>query len=92
MIGHYKHILLIGINDFDALVLKKKLLFLPVLEIKLIFQLGTTWIHIIISFSFIFGHPKHILFFGINDIDAMVSQEKLDFLPFLELKFIFQLG
>ena len=32
------------------------------------------------------GNHKHILLIGINDIDALVSQE-LFFLPILELKF-----
>ena len=35
---------------------------------------------------------KHILLFGINDIDALVSKEKLVSLPILELKNVYQLG
>ena len=35
---------------------------------------------------------KHILLVGINDIDALVSKEKLLLLPNLELKYVFQLG
>ena len=38
------------------------------------------------------GHHKHILFVWINDINALVSLEKHFLLPFLELKFVFQLG
>ena len=38
------------------------------------------------------GHRKHILLISISDIDALVSQEKLLFQPFLELKFVFQIG
>ena len=36
-------------------------------------------------------NPKHILLVEINDIDALVSKEKLLLLPILELKFVFQL-
>ena len=34
---------------------------------------------------------KHIPLIGTNDIEALVSMEKHLFLPFLVLKFIFQL-
>ena len=91
MIVHHKHILLIGISDIDALVSLEKHLLLPFLELKFVFKLGQTWIHIIISFLFMIGHHKHILLIGINDIEALVSQEKQHFLKFLELKFNFQL-
>ena len=37
---NHKHILLVGINDIDALVSKEKLLLLPILELKYDFQLG----------------------------------------------------
>ena len=92
MIGHHKHILLIGINDFDALVSYEELLFLPFLESKFLFQLGKTLIRIIISLLFMIGHCKHVFLVGINDFDGLVLEEKLLFLPFLESKFIFQLG
>ena len=73
MIGHNKHILIVGINDFDALVLKEKLLFLPILESKFVFQLGETWIHVTFSFLFMIWHHKRILLMRINDFDALVS-------------------
>ena len=37
-------------------------------------------------------HQKHIFLTRINDIDVLVSQEKLVFLPFLELMFTHQFG
>ena len=73
MIGHQNDILHVGINDIDALVSSEKLFLFPFLELKFIFQLGETWIHIIISFIFMIGHRKHIPLLGINDIDALVS-------------------
>ena len=82
MIGHQKDILHVGINDIDALVSLEKLLLLPFLELKFVFQLGETWIHIIISFILMIGHRKHILLVWINDSNALVSQEKLLLLPF----------
>ena len=49
------------------------------------------WIHVTISFFFVIRNHKHILLIGIIDIDAVVPLEKHLFLPFFELKFIFQL-
>ena len=37
---NHKHLLLVGINDIYALVSKEKLLMLPILELKYVFQLG----------------------------------------------------
>ena len=42
--------------------------------------------------SFHAWNQKHILLVGINDIDALVSKEKLLLLPILELKYVLQLG
>ena len=92
MNGYHKHILLIGINNIDALDSYEKLLLLPFLELKFVFQLGQIWIHIIISFLFMIRHHKHILLIGINDIEALVSKEKLLLLPILVLMYVFQLG
>ena len=40
MIGNHEHIILDGINDIDAFVSQEKLLLLPILEFKFVFQLG----------------------------------------------------
>ena len=90
MIGLYKHIPLIGINDIDALVSQEKLLFLPFFKLKFIFQLGEARIHIIIAIHFMIGHHKHILLIRVNDIDDLVLEEKLLFVPVIETNFIFQ--
>ena len=36
------------------------------------------------------GQHKHNLLIGINDIDALISKEKLLYLPCLELMFIYR--
>ena len=92
MIRHHKLILLFEINDIDALVSQEKPLLLQFLELMFVCRFKQTWIHITISFHFMIGRHKYILLFGINDIIALVSKETLLFLPFLELKCIFQLG
>ena len=94
VIGHNEHILLIGMHDFDALVLQEKLLFPPFsLKSRFIHQKGQTWILIIISIFFVIGHDKHVFFIGIHGFDALFLQEKLFFLSFfLKSKFIHQKG
>ena len=57
VIEHNKHILLIGMHVFDALVLQEKLSFPTIsLESKFILQIGQAWIHIIISIRLVLGH------------------------------------
>ena len=54
--GQYNHVLLIGVQDFNALDLQEKLFF-PPLSLKLMFahEIRQTWILIIISFLFVIG-------------------------------------
>ena len=73
MIGHHKHILLIGINDIEALVSLEKHIFPPFLELMFVGRFRQTRIHKIISFLFMIRHHKRILLIGINDIEALVS-------------------
>ena len=73
MIRNYKLIIHFGVNDIDALVLKESFSSNHFLELKLIYQLEQTSIHIVIFFLFIIRHYKLILLIRINDIDAMVS-------------------
>ena len=92
MIGHHKHFLLVGINDIDALVSKEKLLLLPILELKYVFQLAQTWIHIVISFHFMIGHHKHVLLVGINDIDAFGIIRKTSLITFFRIEVHLSIG
>ena len=94
MIGHYKHVLFIGIHSFDALVLWEKLFFLSFsLKSRFIYQKGQTWIPTIISILFVIGHNKHVLFIGIRGFNALFLQEKLFFLSFsIKSKFIHQMA
>ena len=93
MIRHYKHILLIGIHGFDALVHREMLFFSQFsLESKFIDQMGQTWTLIIISILFVIGHYKHIFLIGIHGFDAFDWHKKLFFPPFsLESMFIPQM-
>ena len=91
VIRHHKHILLIAIIGIHALASYEKHLFLRFLELMSIHQFGQPQIHVTISLSFVIRHHKHILLIGINDIEPLVSKENHLFLPFLELKFVFQL-
>ena len=88
MIGQHKFIILIGINCLMLWFHKKNITSHHFLESKFVYQLGLTWIHIIISIIFMIRNHKHILFIGVNDIDALVSKEKLLSLPLLELMFV----
>ena len=81
VIRQNKHILLIRIHSFDALLLQEKLLFLPFfLESKFIHQMGQAWIHMIIYVLFVIRHYKNILLNCIHDFDALVllNEENLD--------------
>ena len=91
MIGHHKHILLTGINGIDALVSLKKHHFPPFLELKVIFSIGLDIDSHNNLLSLHDWNHKHILLVRINDIDALVSEEKLLLLQILELKYVFQL-
>ena len=90
MIGHHKHILLIGINDIDALVSLEKHHFPPFLELMFVGRFRKSRIHKIISFLFMNRHHKHLLLIGIDDIEALVSYEKRLFLPFYDLNSFFK--
>ena len=68
VIGHHKHVLLIVIDDMDALVSQEKLIFLPILVLMFVHRFGQTWIHIIIIFHLMVGHHKVILLIGINEL------------------------
>ena len=91
MIGHYKHILFVGINDIDALASKETSLF-TISRIKVCLSFGMNKDSNNNLLFFMIRHHKHILLIWINDFAAFVSKEKLLFLRFLELKLIFQLG
>ena len=62
------------------------------LELKFICQLGQTQIHIVLSFIFMIGQHKLILIIRINEIDALVSKEKLLFPSFFRVKFQLLVG
>ena len=62
------------------------------LELKFIYQLGQTRIHIIISFLSMIRYHKLIPRIGVNEIEALVSFKKICSHHFLESKFICQLG
>ena len=82
MIGHYKHIHLIGIHGFDALIWQEKLFIPPFyLESKFIPQIGDIWNLIIISTLLTVEHYKHILVLGIQFL-CFGFQEKLFFPTF----------
>ena len=59
-----KHVFFFGIHGFGALVLQKS--FTPPfsLEARYVLQMGQTWLLIIILFSFIIRHHKHLPFIG----------------------------
>ena len=89
MIRHSKHIFLIVIHSFDALVLQEKLLFLSFsLESKFVHQMLQTWILKTISILFVIGHYKLVLIVWIHGFQALVLQEMLLF-PLFSLKSIF---
>ena len=74
MLEHHKPIPHVGINDIDALVLFKKLFFLPFFKkSKFDSQLRQRWNHIIISFLFMIGQHELVVLVGINGIDALDS-------------------
>ena len=80
VIMHDKHILLIWIHDFDALVLQEMFFFPPFsLESNFIPQNGQTWILIVIYILLGIRHSKSIFLFGIHGFDALVLQETLFF-------------
>ena len=75
-----KHVLFIGIHDFDALVLLEKLLFSQFsLESTFFHQKGQTWILIVICIIFVIGHNKHVIFIEIHGFDAFALDEELYF-------------
>ena len=79
-IWHRKHILLIRINNIDALVLYEEPFLPPFsLQSKFICQKRQPWILVIISIIFMILPHKHILLIGINDTATLVLQEKLFF-------------
>ena len=89
VIRHSKHIFLIVIHSFDALVLQEKLLFLSFsLESKFVHQMLQTWILKTISILFVIGHYKLVLIVWIHGFQALVLQEMLLF-PLFSLKSIF---
>ena len=80
VIRQYKYVLYIWIHGFQALVLQEMIYFPPFfLKLKLIPQIGQTWILVIISNILVIAHNKHIFLIGIHNIDALVLQEKLFF-------------
>ena len=89
VIGHCKHVFLIGIHNIDALVSQEELFF----RIKVRSSNEITWILILNSITFVVANHKHVLLIGMHTIDALVSKENLFFPPFsLESKFIWQHG
>ena len=94
VIGHNKHIHLVGIHNIDVLVWPEELFFsLVSLEPKFIYQIEGTQILRTITVLFTIGHYKHILLIGIHGFDALVWQEKLFIPPFsLELKLVPLMG
>ena len=67
---------------------KKIFFFYHFLKLKFICQLGQTQIHIVISFFYMIRDHKLIPHLRINDIDALVSWEKLLFPSFFGLKIL----
>ena len=49
---------------------------------KFIREIRQTWMLIIISILFCYGHYNHVHLIGMHDIDTFIWQEKLSFLPF----------
>ena len=84
VISLYKHILLIGIHDTDALALQEKLFLLPFsLKSKFIHQIRQTKILVIISIHFVIGLHEHVHLIGIHDIDALDLHENFPFTIFI---------
>ena len=73
MIGHHKLVLLIWINDIDALVSFEKQFFLPFLSFKVHLLIRSEIDSHNISFLLNIGHHKLIRLIRIKDIDALVS-------------------
>ena len=73
-------------NRFGALVWQENLSSPPFsLYLKFIYQIRQTWILLIIFILFVIGHHNQALLTVMHDIDALVSQEKLFLLPFLDI-------
>ena len=71
MIGQHIHILLIGIDDIDALDWHERLFFPPFFGINVILSIVTKMdAHIDLLF-FMIRHHKRILLIGIDDIKAL---------------------
>ena len=85
-IGHHKLVLLIGINDIDALVSQEKLFFQPFFRIKVHLSTRTNIDSHINLFIFMIGLHKLILLVGINDMEALLFYEMLIFPPFSRIK------
>ena len=80
LIGHYKHIPLIGLNGIDALVWQEKLFFQPFsLESKFVCHLGQTCILIVISILFVITHYKHIYLVGIMVLMLLFGKKSFSF-------------
>ena len=92
MVRHHKHILLVGINGINALVFIRTIFLSTIFRIEVRLSIKKNMDSHNNLLSFVIGHYKHILLIMINDFDALVLEEKHHFLPFLELKFVFQLG
>ena len=71
MIGHHKHILLVGIDDIDTLAWFEKLFFPPFFGLNVILLIMANMEACNSLLLFMIGYHKHIPLIGIDDIKAL---------------------